>query len=136
MPQIVDNTQSKIHSTIWRIRMSVYLVIGLPALFTLAWLFTPTGKSELYYMVGWILCHISPIYFLDKPGFVGDAARWYLTLAHGHYDLITMPLEFALAGSFAGLLLAIAIFTPIFKRRAIPDALPKQEAVSKPWGKS
>uniref|UniRef100_E6PSI0 Uncharacterized protein n=1 Tax=mine drainage metagenome TaxID=410659 RepID=E6PSI0_9ZZZZ len=136
MPQIVDNTQSKIHSTLWRLRMSVYLVFGLSALFLLAWALTPTGKSEFYYSAGWILCHISPTYFLDKPGFIGNAARWYLTLAGGHYDMTTIPLKFALAGSFTGLLLAAALFTPLFKRRAIPEVLPEQEAVSKPWGKS
>ncbi|SCC94407.1 hypothetical protein THIX_60465 [Thiomonas sp. X19] len=136
MPQIIDNTQSKIHSTLWRIRMSVYLILGLSVLFVLAWALTPTGKSELYYFAGWVLCHISPTYFLDKPGFIGNAARWYLTLAGGHYDMTTMPLKFALAGSFAGLLLAVAVFTPLFKRHVKHDALPEQEAVSKPWGKS
>ena len=136
MPQIVDNTQSKIHSTLWRIRMSAYLMLGLSALFVLAWAFTPIGKSEFYYSIGWVLCHLSPTYFLDKPGFIGNAARWYLTLADGHYDMTTMPLKYALAGSCAGLLLAIALFTPLFKRRAISDALPEQETVSKPWGKS
>ena len=136
MPQIVDNTQSKIHSTLWRIRMSFYLALGLSALFLLAWALTPTGKSEFYYSVGWILCHISPTYFLDKPGFIGNAARWYLTLAGGNYDMTSRPLKFALAGLFAGTLLAVALFTPLFKRRVIPDALPEQETVSKPWGKS
>lgn len=136
MPQIIDNTQSKIHSTLWRIRMSVYLILGLSVLFVLAWALTPTGESEFYYSAGWVLCHISPTYFLDKPGFIGNAARWYSTLAGGHYDMTTMPLKFVLAGSFAGLLLAVAVFTPLFKRHVKHDALPEQEAVSKPWGKS
>ena len=136
MPQIVDNTQSKIHSTLWRIRMSIYLMFGLSALFVLAWALTPTGKSEFYYSAGWVLCHISSTYFLDKSGFSGNAARWYLTLAHGNYDMTTKPLEYAIAGLSAGLLLAAALFTPLFKRRAISDALPEQETVSKPWGKS
>ena len=136
MPQIVDNTQSKIHSTLWRIRMSVYLMLGLSALSVLIWAVTPTGESEFYYSAGWLLCHISPTYFVDKPGFIGNAARWYLTLVGRHYDMTTKPLEYALAGLFAGALFAVALFTPLFKRRAIPDALPEQEAVSKPWGKS
>lgn len=136
MPQIVDNTQSKIHSTLWRIRMSAYLMFGLSALFVLAWAFTPTGASEFYYSAGWLLYRISPTYFIDKPGFIGNAARWYSTLAGGHYDMTTGPLEYAIAGLFAGLVFAVALFTPLFKRRAIPEALTEQEAVSKPWGKS
>ena len=136
MPQIVDNTQSKIHSTLWRIRMSVYLMLGLSAVSVLIWAFTANGESELYYSAGWLLCHISKTYFVDKPGFIGTAVLWYLTMAGSHYDMTTKLLEYAITGLFAGALFAVVLFTPLFNRRAIPDALPEQETVSKPWGKS
>ena len=111
-------------------------MLGLSAASILIWAFTPTGESEFYYSTGWVLCHISPTYFVDKQGFIGNAARWYLTLVGRHYDMTTKPLEYAITGLFAGALFAVVLFTPLFKRRAIPYVLPEQEAVSKPWGKS